>query len=160
MWVPIGTTGLRPAGPLLYTTHLNSQEATQGSSPLTEGHDPAQPRLFYLFWIHPGKAQGLHPYLFSTRGICVEYVPTFPFLRSISCMRESVLSSSCAAFTADWYASLGALPTFCNVSCPVYWWIEHIYQLIPPDTGGWSHTFYSLPILSVSFFQSNFLFWT
>ncbi len=42
-----------------------------------------------------------------------------------SCMRESLLSSSCAECTADWYARLGALPIFCNVSCPVFLWNEH-----------------------------------
>ncbi len=83
----------------------------------------------------------------------------FPFLHHI-CMRESLLFSSCAACTADWYARLGALPTFRNVSCPVYLWTEHTYQLVPLDTVGWSHTFHRLSILSVSFFQSNFLFWT
>ncbi len=33
---------------------------------LTEGHDPTQPRLFYLFRIRLGKAQDLHPYLSNT----------------------------------------------------------------------------------------------
>ncbi len=62
---------------------------------------------------------------FPTPGIRIECVPTFPFLHCISCMRESLLPSSCAACTADGYARLGALPTFCNVSSPVYWWSEH-----------------------------------
>ncbi len=38
------------------------------------------------------------------------------------------------SITADWYARLGALPTFCNVFSPVYLWTEHTYQLVPPDT--------------------------
>ncbi len=46
-----------------------------------------------------------------------------------------------------------ALPTFCNIFCPVYLWSEHTYQLIPPNTVSWSHTFHGLSILSVSFFQ-------
>ncbi len=41
-----------------------------------------------------------------------------------------------AACTADWYARLGPLPTFCNVSWPVYLWTEHVYQLVPSDTIG------------------------
>ncbi len=88
---------------------------------------------------------------FPTPSIRIEYVPIFPFLHRISCMRESKLSSSCAAFTADWYSCLGALPTFCNVSCPVYLWTERTYQLVPSDTVGWSHTFHRLFVLSVSF---------
>ncbi len=96
---------------------------------------------------------------FPTPGIRIEWVTTFPFLHHISFLRESLLFPTCAACSADWYAQLGALPTFCNVSCPVYLWTEHIYQLVPPDTVGWSHTFHRFSILSVSFFQSNFLFW-
>ncbi len=42
-----------------------------------------------------------------------------------------------AACTADWYARIGALPTFCNVSYPVYLWTKHTYQLVPPDTVGY-----------------------
>ncbi len=57
---------------------------------------------------------------FLTPGIHIECVPTFPFLHRISCMRKTLLSSSCAACTVDWHAWLGALSTFCNVSCPVY----------------------------------------
>ncbi len=47
----------------------------------------------------------------------------------ISCMRESLLSSSCAAYNADWYAWLGGLPTFCNVSCR---WLSYQGDLIEP----------------------------
>ncbi len=50
------------------------------------------------------------PSPFATSGIRTKCVPTFRFLHRISCMRESFLSSSCAACTADWYARLGALP--------------------------------------------------
>ncbi len=46
------------------------------------------------------------------------------------------------------------LPTFCNVSCPVYLWTKHTYRLAPPDTVGRSHTFHSFSILSVSTFIS------
>ncbi len=73
---------------------------------------------------------------FPVPDIRIECVPMFPFLHHISCMRESLLSSSCAACTVDWYARLGVLPTFCNVSCPVYLWTEHTYQLVPLDTVG------------------------
>ncbi len=97
---------------------------------------------------------------FPTPGIRIEYIPTFPFLHHISYMRESLLSSSCAACTADWYARLGAQPTFCNASRPVYLWTEDTYQLVPPDTVGWSHTFHRLSILSISFFQLIILVWT
>ncbi len=58
-WISIGTQAYWPIAPY---SHLNSQAAIQESSPLTEGNDPAQPRLFYSFQIHPGKAQFLHPY--------------------------------------------------------------------------------------------------
>ncbi len=83
---------------------------------------------------------------------------TFPSLYHISCIRISLLSSSCAAYNADWHAQLGALPTFCNVSCPVYLWTKHTYRLVPPEIIGWSHTFHRLPI-TVFFFISNSLFW-
>ncbi len=46
--------------------------------------------------------------------ICIECVPTFPFLHRISCMREPLLFSSSAACTADWYARLEDLATFCK----------------------------------------------
>ncbi len=46
---------------------------------------------------------------FPTPGIRILCVPTFPFLHLISCTRESSLSSSCAACTADWCVRLGAL---------------------------------------------------
>ncbi len=81
----------------------------------------------------------------------------FSSLHRIFCMREFLLSSSCIACTADWYAWLGALLTFCNVSCPVYLWTEHTYQMVPPDTVGWSHTSHRLSILSVFFFFIQFL---
>ncbi len=92
---------------------------------------------------------------FLTPGIRVECVPMFPFLHRISCMREPLLSSSCAACTADWYAQLGALPKFCNVSCPVYLWTKHTYQLVPPDTVGWSHTFTDFLFCRFPFFKSR-----
>ncbi len=97
---------------------------------------------------------------FPILGIRIECVPTFPFLHHISCMRKSLLYSSTAACTADWYARSGALSTSCNVSCPFYLWTEHTYLLVRPDTVGWSDTFHRLSILSVSFFQSNSLFRT
>ncbi len=72
-----------------------------------------------------------------TRGIHIECVQMFSFLHCTSCMRRSLLSSSCAACTANWYAQLGVLLTFCNIFCPVYLWAEHTYQLVPPNTVGW-----------------------
>ncbi len=57
---------------------------------------------------------------FPTPGIHIGCVPMFPFLYRISCMRESLLSTSCAEYNADWYAQLGALPTYVHISCPVY----------------------------------------
>ncbi len=72
---------------------------------------------------------------------------------------KSLLSSSCVACTADWYTQLGALPAFCDISCPVYLWIEHTYQLVPPDTVGWSHTLQRLPILSVFYGYTKVVFW-
>ncbi len=50
----------------------------QESSPFTKGHDPTQPRIFYLFWIYPGTARGLHPYLFQHRAFTQNvYQPFF-----------------------------------------------------------------------------------
>ncbi len=47
-----------------------------GVQPPCRGHDPAQPHLFYLFRIHPGKDQGLHPYAWNTHvnqmRVCVD----------------------------------------------------------------------------------------
>ncbi len=75
-------------------------------------------------------------------------------------IRDSVLSSFCAAYNnADWYVRLGDLPTFCNVSCPVYLRTKLTYRLVSPEVIGWSHTFHILSIPSVSFFTSNSLFW-
>ncbi len=53
--------------PLALSPHLNLQMVIQQYSPLTQGYDTAQPRLFYLIRIHPGKAQGLHPYILQCR---------------------------------------------------------------------------------------------
>ncbi len=83
----------------------------------------ASPTLFVLDLSWQSRRSASLP--FPTPCICVECVTTFPFLHRISCMRESLLSSSCAACTADWYARLGALSTLSNVSCPVYLWTEH-----------------------------------
>ncbi len=91
---------------------------------------------------------------FPTPSIHIACVQMFPFQHRISCMRESLVSSSCAAFIADWYARLGALSTFCNVSCPVYLWTVRTYQLVPSNTVGWPITSHRLSILSVSFFQN------
>ncbi len=63
--------GTQAHWPIAYTSHLNSQGAIQESNHLTEGHDSAQLAPFFLFWIHPGKAQGLHPYLFQHR-VCTD----------------------------------------------------------------------------------------
>ncbi len=104
-----------------------------GVQPPYRGPDPAQPRLFYLFRIHLGKPKGLHPTFSNTRH-SHRISTDFFFLHRISCMRESLLFSSCAACTAGRHAQLGALPTFWNVSCSVYLWTEHTYQLVPPDT--------------------------
>ncbi len=127
--------------------------------PLTKGHNIVQPHLSFApdsSRQSPRSASLSSPML----GTHTEYVPMFPFLHRISCMRESLLSSSCTTYTADWYVQSRALPAFCNISCPVYSWIEHTYRLVSPDIVGWSHTFHWLSTLSVSFFQSNFLFWT
>ncbi len=94
-------------------------------------------------WQSPRSASLSFPML----GIRIECVLTFPFLYHISYMRESLLSSPYAACTADWYTRLRPPPTFCNVSCLVYLWTKHTYQLVPPDTIDWSHTFHRLSIL-------------
>ncbi len=93
---------------------------------------------------------------FSNTGHSHRMCTTFPFLHRFSCMMESLLSSLCAAYNADWYTQSGAPPTFCNVSYRVYLWTSHTYRLVPPDTVVWSHTFHRLAILSISSFQSNF----
>ncbi len=51
---------------------------------------------------------------FPTLGVRIECVVTFPFLRRISCVRLFLLSSSCAAYTADLCARLGTVSAFCN----------------------------------------------
>ncbi len=94
---------------------------------------------------------------FPTPDIHIEYIQTFPSLHHISCMRDSLLSLSCAAYNADWHAQLGVLPTFCNVSCPVHLWAKLTYWLVPPEIIGWSYTFYTLS-LNVSFFIINLYF--
>ncbi len=94
---------------------------------------------------------------FPTPGIYI-CVLTFPSLHHISCMRDSLLSSSCAAYNADWYAQLGVLPTFCYVSCPLYLGIKHTYRLVSPEIIHWVHTLHRLSI-TVSFFIYNLLFW-
>ncbi len=43
-----------------------------------------------------------------TPGIRIECVPMFSFLHRTSCIKESLLSSSCATCTTDWYDRLGA----------------------------------------------------
>ncbi len=78
-WVPTETPGLRPASPLPNTSHLNSQVTIQESCPLTKGNDSAWPRLFYLFQIHPGKTQGLHPHLFQHRAFAQNVYRCFLF---------------------------------------------------------------------------------
>ncbi len=139
--------GHQDSGPLPCPFCLNLVAAIQQSSNLTKGHNSAQSRLFYFIPVHPGKAQGLHPYLLEHQ-----------VLHHISCMRDSLLFSSCAAYNADWYARLGAQPTLCNVSCTIYLWTKHTYRLVPPKIIGGSHTFHRLSILYVSFFISNLLF--
>ncbi len=95
---------------------------------------------------------------FLTPGIHIECVPTFPSLHYISGTRDSLLSSSCAAYNADWYARLEALPTFCNVSCPVYSLSEHSHRLVPPEIIGWSHTFHRPPFHLFPFSCSIYYF--
>ncbi len=60
-------------------------------------------------------------------------------------LSASLLSSSCAAYTAGVYARLGALPIFCGVSCPICLWTERTYRLILPEIFGWSHIFTGPP---------------
>ncbi len=93
------------------------------------------------FWQGPRSAS----LSFLTPGIHIQCIPTFPFFHRIFCMCES---------------QLGALPAFCNVSYLVYLWTEHTYRWVPADIVGLPYTFYRLFIPFVSFFQSNFLFWT
>ncbi len=104
--------------------------------------ESAQPCLFYLFWIHPDKAQGLHPYLFQYRAFTWNVYRCFLFSATSPTWGSPSLIS-------DWYARLGALWTFCNVSNPVYLWNEHTHQLVSPDTVCQCHTFHKLSILSV-----------
>ncbi len=95
---------------------------------------------------------------FRTLGIHVECVPMFSFLHRISSMRESLL---CAAYTADWCAWLGALSTFCNISCSVYLWTEH--TLIDWSLQIWLSDlilFTDSPFCLFPFFNPVFLFWT
>ncbi len=120
---------------------------TSKSSLLTAGNNPTHPRFLYLFQIHPSLP-------FPTLRIRIECVPRFSFLHRISCTRESLLSSSCAACTVDWCARLGSLPTFYNISCPVYLWTEHTYHLVPPDTVGWSILFTDFLFCLFPFFNS------
>ncbi len=120
-WVPIRTLGLRPTGPLPITLESNPLHwgpRCRSASPLLFVPDPS--------WQSPRSAS----LPFPTSGFHIECALMFPFLHRISCSREFLLSSSCAAYTADWYARLGALPTFCNVSCPVYLWTEHICVIL------------------------------
>ncbi len=144
-WVPIGTPGLRPAGPLPYTSHLNSK-GYLGIQPPYRGPQfhSASPLLFVLdpSWQNPRSAS----IPFPTPCIRIEYVPMFPFLHCISYIRESLLPSSCAACTADWYARLGALPTFSmfpiqftyELNIPICWSLQT--QLASPI----SQTFHSV----------------
>ncbi len=127
--------------PIALYTSFNFIGSCSGVRPLTESHNPPQPRPLLivpeLFCQGPRSAS----LSFPTPGIRIECIPTFFFLHRISCKRESLLPSSCAACTAYWYARLGAPSTFCNVSCLVYLSTEHNYQLVSPDTVGRSHTF-------------------
>ncbi len=72
--------------------------------------------------------------LFPTPGIRIEFVPTFPFLHRISCMKESLLSSSCAAYTADWYAWFPAsIVQYFLFSLLTNW----IYVSVTPSRHSW-----------------------
>ncbi len=66
---------------------------------------------------------------FSNAGHSRRMCTYVSFLHRISCMRKSLLSSPCAACTADWYARFGALPTFCNVSCTVNFLLDPGFSL-------------------------------
>ncbi len=155
-WIPIATPGLKLIALSLPFKFIVGFSGVQPPYWEPQSHSASS----LLFVPNPSRQSPSSAFLpFPTPRVCIECVPTFPFLFRISCMWESLLSSSCAAYTADWCARLWALPAFCNVSCPDLW-TEHAYQLVPPDIVGWSHTFHRLSILSVSFFQSNFLFWT
>ncbi len=116
--------------------------------------------LFFLIWSESILTKSkVCMLIFSNTGIHIEWDSTFPSLYHISCMRDSFFSSSCAAYNADWYAQLGALPTFCNVSCPVYLETKHTYRVVPPEIICWSATLHRLSIPSVSLFIPNLLFW-
>ncbi len=114
--------------PLPYTSHLNSLGIFRSPAPLLRATIPLSLASFICSGSILAKPK-VCILTFSNAGHSC--VPTFPFLLRTSSMRESSLFSSCAACTADWYARLGALPTFYNVSCPVYLWTEHSYQLVP-----------------------------
>ncbi len=65
-WVPIGTPGLRPAGPLSYTSHLNSQGLFRSPAPyrgprsrsltsfICSGSIPAKPKICILTFSNTG----------------------------------------------------------------------------------------------------------
>ncbi len=152
----MGTLGLRHTGPLPYTSHLNSQELFRKPAPLPRATIPLSLESFICSGSILAKPK-VCVITFPTPGIRIECVPTFPFLHRISCMRESLLTSSCAACTAEWHARLGALPTFCNVSCAVYLWTEHTYQLWSLQNR-WLVSYFSQTFHSVCFlFSIQFL---
>ncbi len=97
---------------------------------------PALPLLFVPnpWWQSPRSAS----LPFPMSGIHTKCILMFPFLHHISRMRESLPSIS---------------RTLCNVSHPLYLWTEHSYQLVPPDTVGWSHTFTDFPFCLFPFFN-------
>ncbi len=144
-WLPIGTLGCKPTGslpyPRSYTAIQPHYRGLQYCSvlPLSFDSDPSlqSPRSAFLS--------------FPTSGIHADFVPTFPSLHHISCMRDSLLSSSCAPYNAEWYVQLWALPIFCNVSCLVYLWTKHTYRLVPLEIIGRSCTFHKLSIPSFLF---------
>ncbi len=67
-------------------------------------------------------------------------------LHFIFCMRRLLLSSSCAAHTANRCADLGALSTLCSTSCPAYMYAGHTYRLVLPSIVGLSHTFHRIAV--------------
>ncbi len=72
-----------------------------------------QSRLFYLIRIHPGTAQDLYPYLFQRWA----FTQAFPFPHYISCMRESLFSSSSSKINVTFFITNLMLNIFMLNNC-------------------------------------------
>ncbi len=97
---------------------------------------------------------------FPTLGIHIECVPKFPFLHHISCMRESfallILCSMYCRLICPFKSPTNILQCFL-FSLRMNW----TYLSVSPSRDSWLIPYFSQTLyLSVSFFQSNFLFWT